>query len=83
MVRHALKGDPALRDLEHVQVDGPGLVYLFFYDQHGYHGLSKEEALTMHFTHSGCLCRVDWEVCTLRRGPSTAQKQDGNACDSH
>ena len=47
-MRHALKDDPALRNLEHVQVDGPGLVYLFFYDWHGYCGLSKEEALTMH-----------------------------------
>ena len=42
-----LKGDPALRDLEHVQVDSPGLAYLFFYDWHGYHGLSKEEALSL------------------------------------
>ena len=32
MVQHVLKTDPALRDLEHVQVDGPGLAYLFFYD---------------------------------------------------
>ena len=47
MVQHVLRGDPALRDLEHVQVDGPGLVYLFFHDQHGYCGLSKEEALAM------------------------------------
>ena len=44
---HALKNDPALRDLEHVQADGLGLTYLFFYDRHGYHGLSKEEALPM------------------------------------
>ena len=48
MVQHVLKGNPALRDLEHVQVDGPGLAYLFFHDRHGYRGLSKEEALTMH-----------------------------------
>ena len=47
-MRHALKGDPALRDLEHVQVDGPGLTYLFFYNRHGYRGLSKEEDLAMH-----------------------------------
>ena len=47
LVWHVLKGDPALRDLGHVQVDGPGLAYLFFYDWHGYHGLSKEEALAM------------------------------------
>ena len=31
-----------------MQADGPGLAYLFFYDRHGYHGLSKEEALAMH-----------------------------------
>ena len=31
-----------------MQADGLGLVYLFFYDRHGYHGLSKEEALAMH-----------------------------------
>ena len=31
-----------------MQVDGPRLAYLFFYDRHGYHDLSKEEALAMH-----------------------------------
>ena len=46
-MQHVLKGDTALRDLEHMQVDGPGLMYLFFYDWHGYHGLSKEEVLAM------------------------------------
>ena len=46
-MQHALKNDPALRDLEHMQTDGPGLAYLFFYDQHGYRGLSKEEAQAM------------------------------------
>ena len=40
MVLHVLKGDPALRNLEHVQMDGPGLAYLFFYDWHGYCGFS-------------------------------------------
>ena len=44
---HTLKNNPALRDLEHVQADGPGLTYLFFYDRHGYCGLSKEEDLAM------------------------------------
>ena len=34
MALHVLKSDPALRELEHVQVDGPGLVFLF-YDRHG------------------------------------------------
>ena len=46
-MQHTLKSDLALRDLEHVQVDGPGLTYLFYYDRHGYHSLSKEEALVM------------------------------------
>ena len=35
MVIHVLKGDPTLKDLEHVQVDGPGTVYLFFFDKQG------------------------------------------------
>ena len=47
MVQHMLKSDPALRELEHIQVDSPGLVYLFFYDRHGHHCLMKEAALTM------------------------------------
>ena len=48
LVQHALKSNPALRDLEHMQVDGLGLTYLFFYNWHGYHCPSKEEALAMH-----------------------------------
>ena len=47
-MQHVLKIDPALRELEHVQVDSPGLVYLFIYDRHGHRGLMKEVALTMH-----------------------------------
>ena len=46
-MQHALKNNPAMRDLKHVQADSPGLAYLFFHDCHGYHGLSKEEALAM------------------------------------
>ena len=30
MVMHILKSDPTLRDLKHIQVDGPGMAYLFF-----------------------------------------------------
>ena len=33
MVMHILKGDPALRHLKHVQVDGPGTAYLFFFNK--------------------------------------------------
>ena len=35
MVMHILKSDPILRDLEHVQVDGPGMAYLVFYNKQG------------------------------------------------
>ena len=47
MVLHVLKNDPALRELEHVQVDTPGMVYLFFYDRHGHCGLIQEAAQTL------------------------------------
>ena len=33
---HVLKSDLALRELEHIQVDSPGLAYLFFYERHGH-----------------------------------------------
>ena len=41
---HVLKDDPALWDLEHVQVDGPSTAYLFFYDKKGRRGLLFEAA---------------------------------------
>ena len=44
MVLHILKGDPALRDLEHVQVDGPGTAYLFFCDKQCHKGLKQDIA---------------------------------------
>ena len=47
MVLHALKSDPTLRDLEHIQVDGPGIAYLFFFDKQGYQGLMLEAAQAM------------------------------------
>ena len=50
MVLHVLKGDPMLRDLEHVQVDSPGMAYLFFYDKQDCRGLKQDaaEALRAH-----------------------------------
>ena len=42
MVMHILKNDPALRDLEYVQVDNPGTTYLFFLDKQCHHRLSAE-----------------------------------------
>ena len=44
MVMHMLKSDPVLRELEHVQVDGPGTAYLFFYDKQGCWGLRQDAA---------------------------------------
>ena len=41
---HVLKSDPVLRELEHVQVDGPGTAYLFFYDKQGCWGLEQGAA---------------------------------------
>ena len=37
MVLHALKSDPTLRDLKHIQVDEPRTAYLFFFDKQGHH----------------------------------------------
>ena len=44
MVLHILKGDPTLRDLEHVKVDGLGTAYLFFYDKQDCRGLMQDAA---------------------------------------
>ena len=41
MVMHILKSNPMLRDLKHVQVDGPGMAYLFF-DKQGRCSLTHE-----------------------------------------
>ena len=59
---HVLKSDPVLRELEHVQVDGPGTAYLFFYDKQGHRGLGQdathavqthvEEAFSEWISHS-------------------------------
>ena len=50
MVVHILKSDPVLRELEHVQVDGPGMAYLFFYDKQGHRGLGQDTTHTIR-TH--------------------------------
>ena len=47
MVMNVLKNDPALRDLEYVQVDNPGTAYLFFLDKQCHCGLSAEAAETL------------------------------------
>ena len=50
MVMHILKGDPTLRDLEHVQVDGLGMAHLFFFDKQGHRGLKYDAAQALR-TH--------------------------------
>ena len=42
MVMHILKSNPVLRELEHVQVDGLDIAYLFFYDKQGHQGLGQD-----------------------------------------
>ena len=42
MIMHVLKNDLSLRDLKHVQVEGPGTAYLFFFDKQCCHGLSPD-----------------------------------------
>ena len=48
MVMHVLKGDP--KDLEYVQVNGPGVAYLFFFNKQGHRGLKHDatQAPRMH-----------------------------------
>ena len=54
MVLHILKGDPSLRDLEYVQMDSPGMAYLFFYDKQGCRGLKQDamETLRAHMAEA-------------------------------
>ena len=62
MVMHILKSDPVLRELEHVQVDGPGIADLSFYDKQDHRGLGQdatdavqthvEEAFSEWISHS-------------------------------
>ena len=65
MVLHVLKSDPMLRDLKHIQVDGPGIDYLFFFDKQGHKGLTFEAAQSMR-AHMG-EAFAEWipTLCTL------------------
>ena len=47
MFLHILKRDPLLGDLENVQVDGPDMAYLFFYDKQGHWGLKQDATETL------------------------------------
>ena len=58
MVMHILNSDPVLRELEHMQVDGLGTAYLFFYDKQGHQGLGQDTAYVIR-AHVGGFFRVD------------------------
>ena len=47
MVMHMLKSNLTLRDLEHIQVDGPGMASLFFFDKQGQCRLTHEATQAM------------------------------------
>ena len=47
MVLYVLKNDPTLRDLKHIQVDGPRMAYLFFFDKQGHQRLTFDAAQAM------------------------------------
>ena len=62
MVMHVLKSDLVLRELEHVQVDGPGTAYLFVYNKQGRRGLEQEimDAVRTHVEEAF----LEWISCS-------------------
>ena len=82
MVQHVLKGDPALRDLEHVPGGWPRAhVSILLWPAWISQSLQGIGPLCP-FTHSRYLCQVDWEICTLQCIPSTVGGRM-TTCDSH
>ena len=70
MVMHVLKSDLVLRELEHVQVDGLGTAYLFFYDKQDHQGLGQDTtyAIRAHMeeTFSGLIsCFAHFTISLL------------------
>ena len=63
MVMHVLKSDPALREMEHVQVDSPGTAYLFFYNKQGHQGLRQDttHAIQTHVEEAFS----EWILCSV------------------
>ena len=59
MVMHILKNNPVLREFEHMQVDGLGTAYLFFYDKQGCHGLGQDTAYVIWAHMEEAFFRVD------------------------
>ena len=63
MVMHILKGNPALRDLKHVQVDGPGTAYLFFFNKQGHKGLTLDATQTLRTNMGEAF--AEWISCSV------------------
>ena len=62
MVLYVLKNDPTLRDLEHIQVDGPRMAYLFFFNKQGHQELTYEAAQAIR-AHVG-EAFAEWISCS-------------------
>ena len=62
MIMHILKSDPVLRELEHMQVDGPGTAYLFFHDKQSCPGLEQDaaDAVQTHVEEAF----LEWILCS-------------------
>ena len=71
MVMHILKSDSCLRELEHMQVDGLGTAYLFFYDKQGHWGLGQDTAHAI------------WAKERLKNSSSKVSLVVRNVSDSH
>ena len=75
MVMHVLKNDPALRDLEYVQVDNPGTAYLFFLDKQCCRGLSAEAVETLGAYLPGAFS--EWISCSAHFAAIAIPLTDG------
>ena len=62
MVMHILKKNLVLRELEHVQVDGLGTAYLFFYDKQGHCGLGQDTAYAIRAHMEDAFS--EWILCS-------------------
>ena len=82
MVLHVLKRDPVLRDLKHVQVDGPDTAYLFFYDKQGHKGL-KQEVTENLWTHVAKHSLNGFHVLLILWLFSCPWRRDGNELQLH
>ena len=75
LVWHALKNDPAMGDLKHVEVDGPGWACLFFMTDMDIARPPQRRGSGHEFPHCRCVYRVDLEIRTLQRGSSIARSR--------